>query len=79
MADKDKKHPPAKIETANWLSYFSFNWIQPLLIHGWVSSLLPLSYFSVHPALCHSAQPCLIFFYFYHTLPHISLLLLQTN
>lgn len=40
MADKDKKHPPAKIETANWLSYFSFNWIQPLLIHGWNNTII---------------------------------------
>ncbi|KAG0271436.1 hypothetical protein BGZ95_000753 [Linnemannia exigua] len=36
----DKKHPPAKIETANPLSYFSFNWIQPLLIHGWSNTIV---------------------------------------
>ncbi|KAF9536563.1 hypothetical protein EC957_010429 [Mortierella hygrophila] len=40
MADKDKKNPSAKIETANWLSYFSFNWIQPLLIHGWSNTIV---------------------------------------
>ncbi|KAF9197444.1 hypothetical protein BGZ49_002103 [Haplosporangium sp. Z 27] len=31
----EAKNPPAGIETANPLSYFSFNWIQPLLIKGW--------------------------------------------
>ncbi|KAG0047342.1 hypothetical protein BGZ83_007579 [Gryganskiella cystojenkinii] len=34
------KHPPAAIETANWLSYFSFNWIQPLLIKGWSTTIV---------------------------------------
>ncbi|KAF9939156.1 hypothetical protein BGZ65_011307, partial [Modicella reniformis] len=28
------KHPPAAIEQANILSYITFNWIQPMLLHG---------------------------------------------
>ncbi|KAG0369083.1 P-loop containing nucleoside triphosphate hydrolase protein [Gamsiella multidivaricata] len=36
----DSKHPPAAIETANPLSYFSFNWIQPLLIRGWSQTIV---------------------------------------
>ncbi|KAG0351318.1 hypothetical protein BG005_009221, partial [Podila minutissima] len=36
----DAKHPPASIERANPLSYFSFNWIQPLLIKGWSQTIV---------------------------------------
>ncbi|KAG0084494.1 hypothetical protein BGZ93_001203 [Podila epicladia] len=36
----DSKHPPASIERANPLSYFSFNWIQPLLIKGWSQTIV---------------------------------------
>ncbi|KAF9364856.1 hypothetical protein BGX34_000147 [Mortierella sp. NVP85] len=36
----ESKHPPAAIETANPLSYFSFNWIQPLLIRGWSHTIV---------------------------------------
>ncbi|KAI1315767.1 hypothetical protein EDD11_000370 [Mortierella claussenii] len=36
----EAKHPPAAIESANWLSYFSFNWIQPLLIKGWSQTIV---------------------------------------
>ncbi|KAF9932112.1 hypothetical protein FBU30_008926 [Linnemannia zychae] len=36
----EKKYPPPKIETANPLSYFSFNWIQPLLIKGWSQTIV---------------------------------------
>ncbi|KAF9172456.1 hypothetical protein BGX21_005723 [Mortierella sp. AD011] len=36
----DAKHPPPAIETANPLSYFSFNWIQPLLIKGWSQTIV---------------------------------------
>ncbi|KAI9241284.1 MAG: P-loop containing nucleoside triphosphate hydrolase protein [Podila humilis] len=36
----DAKHPPAAIERANPLSYFSFNWIQPLLIKGWNQTIV---------------------------------------
>ncbi|GJJ70301.1 ATP-binding cassette, subfamily C (CFTR/MRP), member 4 [Entomortierella parvispora] len=42
MADSYHKHPPAAIETANWLSYFSFNWIQPLLIKGWSQPIVEI-------------------------------------
>lgn len=55
MAEKHK-NPPAKIETANWLSYFSFNWIQPLLIYGWVSSLLPPLHLGSHCPHTYSAH-----------------------
>ncbi|KAG0201383.1 hypothetical protein BGX28_005784 [Mortierella sp. GBA30] len=41
MADsKQSKHPPAAIETANVFSYFSFNWIQSLLIKGWNQTIV---------------------------------------
>ncbi|KAF9927726.1 hypothetical protein BGZ65_006637, partial [Modicella reniformis] len=36
----ESKHPPAAIETANFLSYFSFSWIQPLLIKGWNQTIV---------------------------------------
>jgi len=43
----EAKHPPPAIESANVLSYFSFNWIQPLLIKGWVTSRCRLFFFVV--------------------------------
>src|SRR5690554_7114346 len=31
------KHPPAAIERAGIISYITFNWIQPMLLHGRVT------------------------------------------
>ncbi|KAF8936493.1 hypothetical protein BGZ58_004095 [Dissophora ornata] len=36
----EQKHPPAAIERAGPISYFSFNWIQPLLIRGWSQTIV---------------------------------------
>ncbi|CAO3570724.1 unnamed protein product [Mortierella alpina] len=36
----EAEHPPPAIESANVLSYFSFNWIQPLLIKGWSQTIV---------------------------------------
>ncbi|KAF9426815.1 hypothetical protein BGZ94_005973 [Podila epigama] len=36
----EAKHPPAGIEKASFLSFFSFNWIQPLLIKGWSQTIV---------------------------------------
>ncbi|KAF9913233.1 hypothetical protein BX616_010125 [Lobosporangium transversale] len=36
----ESKHPPAGIENCNPLSYFSFSWIQPLLIKGWSQTIV---------------------------------------
>ncbi|KAF9432868.1 hypothetical protein BGZ76_010220 [Entomortierella beljakovae] len=36
----EAKHPPAGISTANPLSYFSFHWIQALLIRGWGQTII---------------------------------------
>jgi len=40
----DTKHPPAAIANSGILSYLTFNWIQPMILEGRVSTfLLPSS------------------------------------
>ncbi|KAG0347692.1 hypothetical protein BG004_007175, partial [Podila humilis] len=38
---RDTKHPPAAIAAAGFLSYITFSWIQPMILKGRKSSIVP--------------------------------------